>query len=69
MSDRMAYIFSCTLHNGKKINNLVLVYLTVVENFDRSPFEDALFFKESIVRPWSAENSGSLSILVHLPWP
>ena len=28
-------------------------HLTVVENFDRNPFEDALFFKESIVRPWS----------------
>ena len=44
-------------------------YLTVVENFDRNPFEDVLFFKESIVQPWSAENSESLSILVHLPWP
>ena len=32
-------------------------HLTVVENFDLTPFEHALFLKESIVRPWSAENS------------
>ena len=44
-------------------------HLTVIENFDRNPFEDALFFKELIVQPWSTENSESLSIPVHLPWP
>ena len=46
-----------------------LFHLTVVENFDGKPFEDALFFKESIVRHCSAEDSESLSLLVHFPWP